>query len=370
MQREIKGKMLDDRVRLWLESQGDDVHFVDAFERQNMGNQDAPLDADFMVLRPFPLAIMTMVRATPNARRMKEKRLLAGRIALAERFGKFLPVIVVVTEFCEVGDFSSYADAVFAMDSLPPIRELVGNLRLNAAIQKILEAGNPGEVAFSEYSDVQERWSKVVTFADLCDERITFRPGTLARRIQQALVPLQEEAEAEAAPSSRSSGRSSTEPWFIRSRRVSSEFDRVLFDFVAESCGGKVQESRFREDPLRGQIFRHVWNAPNGARVVIRRQSTSGASLLHKSRELIAEAWMTRAFAKEVVGQQILLLGEVGQEARTMESIGGTRIERYDPKLIGIQHVNALESAGWIVSPWDFEATEPEIIRLLKEVAK
>ncbi len=77
---------------------------------------------------------------------------------------------------------------------------------------------------------------------------------------------------------------------------------------------------------------------------------------------------MTRSFAKEVVGQQILLLGEVGQEARTMESIGGTRIERYHPKLIGIQHVNALESAGWIVCPWDFEAKEPEIIRLLKEV--
>jgi hypothetical protein len=368
MQREIKGKTLDDRVRLWLESQGDDVHFVDAFERQNKGNQDAPLDADFMVLRPFPLAIMTMVRATPNARRMKEKRLLAGRIALAERFGKFLPVIVVVTEFCEIGDFSSYADAVFAMDSLPPIRELVGSLRLNAAIQRILEAGNPGEISFSEYLDVQERWSNGVTFSDLCDERIEFQPGTLAHRIQQALMPLREETEV--GPSSVSFGRSSTEPWFIRSRKVSSEFDRVLFDFVAESCGGKVQESRFRGEAFRGQIFRHVWNAPNGARVALRRQSTSGLSLLHKSRELIAEAWMTRAFAKEVVGQQILLLGEVGQEARTMESIGGTRIERYHPKLIGIQHVNALESAGWIVCPWDFEAKEPEIIKLLKEVGK
>jgi hypothetical protein len=135
--------------------------------------------------------------------------------------------------------------------------------------------------------------------------------------------------------------------------------DRVLFEYIEENCGGHIERTRHRDSftPLEWNI----WTTASGKKILIHRKMASGLSLRHKLQEMVAEAWISRAFAKTKFSAQVLVLGESAQQ----EDCPTSRLE--DRSLMKIQHLNDLEAAGWRVAPFDFQKTEPLLIKILKE---
>ena len=300
-----------------------------------------------------------------QAIRMRSKRFLAQRLSLAERFGRFLPVIVVMPEGSECGSRFRYADLVVEVGALPSLAELRQNLLLDPSVQRIMESGDPGEVKFSDFESIEYEWKGAVDLMQLSDERSAFPEECLAKELQEVLVPIRREVDA-AHPSSDGDSNHGWS-WFLRSRKWSEEFTRVLHNHVEQECGGKVITKRTRVEEIGGLTQRSIWEAPNGDRIVLRRQSVGESALSHKTRELVAEAWMTRAFAENSIDGQVLLLGAGSEKARLSDSASDlTRGASRSPP--PIQHVNALEGAGWTVCSWDFASEEPGFIKYLKEV--
>jgi len=381
---ETQETYLDRQVREWLESQPEAIRYRSVPEKDSVTEEAGgeSFDADFLVLHPFPLAIVTMVGRNPRHLQMEAKRFLNQRISLAERYGRFLPVIVIVPEGI-ASDQVPYADGAFSVSELPSIGEIKARLKLDDDVQRILSDGDPGEVRFSEVETVHDLWSRSLSLFELADAEAVFPEGSLAQRLNQVLPPLREEIEANVRPGvdqneaghqsiqpevlSRRFGR--TLPWYARSRRFMDEFDRVLHDFITELCGGTIETNRIRSPGLRGWISAHVWKSPSGLEVVLRRLMGSHAGMQHKTQQLVAEAWITRVFIKGRVETQLLLLGSAGEEPREVKTILGVKKNREQSRPIEIQQVNLLEGAGWDVCPWDFGNSEPRFIKRLKEVA-
>ena len=364
-------------MRCWLQQQSPPVDFVSEMDpvRQSGGLPSA----DFLILRPLPIAVVTSVNSTGAAFRMKEKRFLAQRIALAERFGNHLPVVIVVPGGTETSSVR-FADKVMPANELPTIDKLCSQLKLNLEFQTILKEGEPSDVEFSSDDDIERHWGRAISLESLASEHSNFPANSLAHRLHEVLVPIKEVAgesvsAGEASSSTQRPGSKTLKsaanavrrsvPWHL-SPRCSEAFDRVLFKFIEERCGGHVESKRHREQMLQGQIIRHVWRSKAGKRFVVRRLTVGEGSVAHRSRELIAEAWMTRAFLEPKADAQILLAGVVGQEPALVQTISRPKVqERTSPRL---WDVNALEAAGWLVAPWDFAEEEPRFIKLLREV--
>jgi hypothetical protein len=379
---ELRGRELDGQVRNWLGSQNPPVKFVDDFTDRAVSKSDS-LSADFMVLTPFPMAIITMTFSGASAMRMKSKRFLAQRISLAERFGNFMPVIVIVPNEADI-QVIRFADMVLSVGKLPDFQSLGKAIKLNADVQTILRDGEPPPVSFSSEGDVDSAWNKALSLENLSSEKSTFPRNSLAGRLQEILVPLKESTLAKSLSNENESISGSplssirqpirghkdliSSPWWMRSRDWSDEFDRVLFEYIAEKCGGKVESKRHRDPLLQSHILRHVWKSRMGRDCVMRRQMMSGVSEAHKTRELVAEAWMSRAFLKPRVCAQVLLAGTIGLEPGKIKTIAGNRTLETKPDRLGIKYINALEAAGWVVAPWDFAEEEPRFITFLKEV--
>jgi hypothetical protein len=373
-----RGRDLDAIVQQWLQQQSPYVHFI-ADKDQRSQSGDLP-SADFLILRPLPIAVITSVNSTGAAIRMKEKRFLAQRIALAERFGNQLPVVIIVPEGTETATVR-FADKVLVANELPSIEKLCSQLKLNPEVQTILKEGEPSDVQFSSDDDIKRHWARAISLLELANSQTVFPSNSLAHRLQEVLVPIKAAAgesgsagEVSSSPqragsktlkSAANADRRSV-PWHL-SPRWSEAFDSVLFKFIEERCGGHVESKRHREQIVYGQIIRHVWRSKAGKRVVVRRFTVGEGSVAHRSRELIAEAWMTRAFLEPNADAQILLAGVVGQEPALVQTISGPKVqERNSPRLWDI---NALEAAGWLVAPWDFAEEEPRFIKLLREVS-
>lgn len=377
MARELEGKELDDTVRQWLQSQSPEVQFVD--DRSQSGEY---LRADFLVLQPFPMAILTMVSRDHQNARAKAKRLLGQRIALAERFGAHLPVVVVVPKR-KAAAVLPLADAILGADELPGIQEVKLRIQPSPEVEEVLREGEPGEVMFSTQEVASVRWSDAWTLEDLVAEKVQVQVDSLANRLHQAMMHAKKDSitpETRSAPqrqarASRNSTRDlapwtnpTSSEWWVSSIRWSDAFDQVLSSFITEACGGRVETMRYREQLFQGTLTRHVWTTPHGGSVIIRRLTVSSAMLSHKVDELIAEAWMTRAFVKPRLLGQVLLLGETGREAEFSATSQSLRVHHRKTSP-GIRHINALEAAGWRVAPWDFGKCEPHFVEILKELS-
>jgi hypothetical protein len=357
------------------------VKFADDFTDRKVSKSDS-LSADFMVLSPFPMVIITMILFPgAGAMRLKSKRFLAQRISLAERFGNFMPVIVIVPNEENI-QFIQFADMVFSADKLPDFKSLGKAIKLNPVVQTILRNGEPMTASFSSESNVEVAWDKALSLEDLSSNQSAFPRNTLARRLQEILAPLKEVILAKALPNANEQrfhnlrtfprqitrrGDSASLSW-THSKHLVDEFHRALFQYIAEKCGGKVELRRYR-DPLLGWLIeRYIWKSETGVEVVIRRLAMSEVVESIKTRELVAEAWMTRAFGEPPVRAQVLLVGTTGTRDAVNQTISGIRQVERKPVRLGIQHVNALEAAGWLVAPWDFAEDEPKFIKFLKEV--
>ena len=357
---ERQGRLLDRQVKEWLEGQAIAVRYI--CSSQLDGGES--FDPDFMVLQPYPLAIVTMANFNRSALYKKAKRFLNQRISLAERYGRFLPVIIVTPEG-KSPDPVPYADGVFSVTQLPGVGEVMATVKFDDEVQRILANGDPGEVRFSDIETTNDLWSRSLSFRELADSESVIPEGSLAHRLQKTLVPLREEMESRADQNSK--GRRL--PWYLQSRRVLDAFGEVMHGFTTDVCGGTIEAKRFRGTGFRGQILQHIWHSPGGARIVLRRLMASPASIAHKAQELVAEGWLTRALAQDGIERQVLVLGNVGEEQRETETISGINKMRERKRPIGIQQVNLLEGAGWNVCPWDFANIEPSFIKLLKEVS-
>lgn len=377
MNRQKQIQELERQVQVWLDGQSDGVRYVRSTGRHLKDS----LEVDFLVLQPFPFAIEMMVSSSRGAIQVRAKRFLNQRISLAERFSRFLPVIVVTLE-SDFLDRFSFADAVFSVMDLPSIEALRENLNLDDAVQRVLKEGDPGEVHFSTSEDVVGRGCGISSFSELVSPHVTFPEKTLAQRLQRTLVPLKAEIEEgdestslkKMTPSKNGSMQSPSRSGrnsllsFIRSRRVWPEFERVLYSFILERCGGEIKAKRFKKGGYQGQISRNVWHASNGRRVVLRRFMTSPGNISLRVQELIAEAWMTRAFTEGGIDAQVLLMGSTGGDVREVKTLKGITMAREPSGPFEIQHINLLEGAGWTVCPWDFENEKPDFIKVLEEI--
>ncbi len=97
--RRARGSQTKETVRRWLESEGAD-YLVDV--DLSPYKRTPYRQVDFVVLDPVPFAIevrdpVQREHEADLSRRMA-RRWLRGRITLAERYGRFLPLIVVSPE--------------------------------------------------------------------------------------------------------------------------------------------------------------------------------------------------------------------------------------------------------------------------------
>jgi hypothetical protein len=377
MTKRFTGLDLDERVRNWLSSQSPSVHFSEDIAEKGIAKNNS-YAADFIVFKPFPLAIVTSAPVGHSAHRMLSKRILAQRIALAERFGNAMPVIVVIPNDGDVASVS-YADMVLSMEQLPDFNDLLATIKLNQDVQSILKEGEPGEIEFTDLSELKDTWRHTLSLDDLSSDARTFPDDSLAMRLQSALSPLKIEAASnraqESQPSHRSSGlrpnqqRLQDRPWWYHSRHWSDEFDSVIFQYITEKCGGKIETKRQRNPSQGGIIQRHVWKTDRGMEFVLRRHVVNPSFESHKTNELVAEAWMTRAYITPKVCGQLLLTGHYGQDHMHEGTQPHIKDKDEQPFLPNIHKISALQAAGWHIFPWDFAEQEPKFIKFLKEVA-
>lgn len=349
-----------DTVRAWLEQCGASFIEPEATEE----GRAAGYELDFMMLQPFPLAIEVVPSSGSQTARMKARRFLAQRISLADRFGRFLPVVVISDKPEELHAWSYFADAVFAVSDLPELDSLRARMEMNRGFQQILERGDPGTVRFSTDEEVENRWRDSVTLADLVSEGHRFPGGSLAEALHRALIRHRE------VEGYRDIGREMQDPrphaWMIHRTNWTPVFEGEFDSFVENRCGGKVVKRRLRNDD-RSIMTCSVWESPGRTQAVVRRQSVAPQLLHHKVRELVGEGWMIRASADFHPDRQILLLGIGGGDDPRISKLTGAA-QQSSGWIPPLHQLNILEGAGWTVCPWDFANEEPYFIKRLKEV--
>ncbi len=354
---------MEKTVYEWLKNQQPSLSFVQC--RREVKNDANSVDVDFLVLSPTPMAIEAYAPGSYSAMMLKEKRLLYKRIALAERFGDAFPLIVVVPSH-EHPRPIPYADLVLSAEHLPAFDQIKSRIRRSDELNRILQEGAPSDIHLSTNENFEENWSDTITLTDLASSDAQFQEGTLAGKLHAYLQPIKERIEStpisvREGVSNRVGIRQPEPKWFQRMKRAESfEIDRILFEYIEKTCGGHIERTRHRNSftPLECNI----WTTASGKKVLIHRKMAGALSLRDKLKEMIAEAWLSRAFAKSKFSAQVLVLGESAQP----EDCPTSRLE--DRRLMKIQHLNALEAAGWRVAPFDFQKQEPALIKILKEV--
>lgn len=367
------GHQLEHRVWSWLRDAAPEVGFID-LSKTSQGKTALPNDADFLVLKPFPAAIFVLAVANDAQAHKQSKRLLASRIALAEKYGPSLPAIVIVPDQSQKS-LLRFADIVLSADNLPRLERVLREITLNSEVQKILKDGDPGDVEFSSQSRVESLWSKSVSLKDIVELESPSAPETLAEELARSLhqtrprgresssASLRDEASDSCALADHSPVEESTRrPWFF-SRQASTAFDSCLTAYIGNLFGAAIERRRARNSYTSGVIVRRLLWAPNG-RVFSCTflQTQAPLSFTKKPAEYVADAWMTRVVLAIPQLEQILLLGSIGAEIESMPR-GGFDFRKNPPRL---REINQLEAAGWKVFPWDFSQREPAFLKFMK----
>jgi len=185
--RRARGSQTKETVRRWLESEGADYLGADYLVDVDLSpyKRTPYRQVDFVVLDPVPFAIEVRVpehreREADLLRRMA-RRWLRRRITLAERYGRFLPLIVVSPEVAGADGTLPFVDAVFDANSLPPVRDLPSLVSLDPTTQEILRNGQPTGVEFTESEEALRLWSKSLTRDDLLRTK-AFPSDTIVER--------------------------------------------------------------------------------------------------------------------------------------------------------------------------------------------
>jgi len=142
-------------VREWLEREG--AEYI-------VGHRAAPrvglsYPIDFLVIRPFPLAIKVGgVVARPFAWH-RGIEMLALRIALAEDVDPQLPLVYVRDTAMDDPYIipMPFADATLSCESLPSLAHLEASARASGTLRTILELGAPPAPTFSDEPTIASR---------------------------------------------------------------------------------------------------------------------------------------------------------------------------------------------------------------------
>jgi predicted nucleotidyltransferase len=355
---------LEKTVYEWLKNQQPSLSFVQC--RRVTTKEQESLEVDFLVLSPMPMAIEVYIPGNHSAMMLKEKRFLYKRIALAERFGNAFPLIVVVPSH-EYPRPIPYVDLVISAEHLPAFDQIKAQIRRSDELKRILLGGAPIDIHLTTNESFEENWSRIITLTELASSDAQFQEQTLAAKLHAYLQPVKERIERTPIPvregaSLRSPNRPMPRPkWFQRINRSESlQVDRIIFDFIEEKCGGRIEKKRYRDSftPLEWNI----WHSPSGKQVLIHRRMASVISLRHKLKEIVADAWLARAFSKNKFSAQVLLVGEHEPLDENLVAMPN----EFGP--MKIQYLNDLEASGWRVAPFDFDKAEPLLIKILKEV--
>lgn len=340
---------------------------------------------DFLVLDPVMMAIEVESQTSFHGVRMKTRRFLAKRLAIAERFSPSVPVVVIQIGAEELTPMP-FADATFSCDALPDLQTLQ-SVKTKSNLRIIFENTADGlESTQTSTKELQSRWESSCTFKSLF-ERDNYPKESLAACIHRALVAefanflddlenprgrrdhfnRQETPSRQKRPAEERFQKRPAEERFQLSGRSNKVIKEITSQYIIERIGGKLERTtvRIEDEGVCTTMQRPSWISPLKKRHNLVFLEASGSSLRHKSAELNGEAAVFRAQRKDLA-TQILLLA-LRENRLEYDTISGKK-EIIKP--IGGKEwsaINQLEAGGWIVLPWDFHEATPEIIRQLQK---
>lgn len=359
-------KEMEQRVSEWLTEQG--ARFTNDRERGFVQEFGIP-SPDFLVFWPAPMTIDVSVASNGSAARRKSKRdlgrLLASQIWLSQRFGPYLPRVVIVAGEQDPTSHL-FADSTISVDSLTTFDALVKHIQLNPLTQQILKHGQPTEIVGSTVS--REAWEKPrnipmwLSLESSTEPELAPPAGTLADSLH--LATQAKRVETLSRPVTRRPGnrsirpgnrrvRSDDERWKL-SRELGNVIEQIILDYAAESVHAEIQSVTGHLDAPAsfGRRRFQLLTLPNRDPILIRVMRVGGATFSHKLYELIADAWLDRASSPVPLGRQILLVG-------SLEPTGSALMK----------FAKELAQSGWHICPWDFDEPAPAFVELIREWA-
>ncbi len=353
-------------VREWLIENEAQVLSSETLARFRREESAFKNEFDFVLIAPFPLAIEVKTGdVSKHLLAMKGRRLFESRIALAETLGPHVPLVLIVSGNVDPEHVQRHlpeVDLVLHLGQLPPLSDLA-RLRVRPNVLEVLRTGDPGQTEVSSPAMVTKAWAESLTLDHLA-EAPPFRPGTLAARIQ---VALQQVLHSTTPPSSLSSAPG------VRSRElglrarlsqlaIHSVLQNAISAYFEERCGLTFQMDILKRGPLLPRVRERGARLPGGKVLLLKSLLASPAHAGHKAAELVTLAWLLRAANVPTGLNPVLLLGVPFADDIPKGPVG----KRFPTAAL----VNELESAGWRVFPWDFDAEEPVVERYLNSLRR
>ena len=349
---------VESQVEDWLKVS--DASYVRELQPIGLGGEVI----DFLVTKPFPLAI-EITWADPKSWRLKTKRILAQRINIARQYGRYTPVVAVVSgaySSANSTDISTWRelpffDAVIDADCLPNLQELRQNLTLNPLTQKILEQGKPKSYHITSPEKIPQAWAESQSLEDFVRPG-PYSEGTVAEGLRRKLFEFCREEDIEILETKQKTligERITDRKVSNRDRfRLDSVFGEELSRQIIQKVDGYFDNSDWAlsltsNDPKYAFRLRSlVWNSSENRRVAIRYFTVSHPHFGDKAREFLADAWILRSLIDDPVDEVVLLLSSGDRESP-------------DPHT-----VNVLEANGITILPWDFAKAEPLFVQYLR----
>lgn len=317
----------------------------------------------FRVIRPLPFAVEVQRSQPPNSSQpghlsLWAQRLLALRLAVGERFGPSLPLLMI--GFDASGRHAHelkfpFVDGVLSVAELPPLSELQHQVALDSMIQRILRDGDPGDPFLSDREQIARLWSNSIDLDQFLLEQ-KFVDSSLAARVGEAVAAKMAERPHNALSFVSSSERFPRKPdeRSLAWTRAGSKIKQLVEGEVLSQLGGRFLSMPIPwaddEGEWNGRRKIRHWVSPQGRRAVIRVLSLGGLDRAYfraTHSNLITDPWLYRALSPEPLHDLILLLG-----------VRGGYIP---PTLI----INEFQAVGWTVLPWDFSSSRPAFIEHL-----
>jgi hypothetical protein len=358
MAKEEVSRLLEDKIRLRLDSEGIKYRYHD-----KIAGFASP-EIDFLVLSPMLLVIEVITDVGRNRDflfRKKLRRDIANRISIAEQYGSDILVVAILPD-TQSEDIEAIAkryqiafDAVYTIETMPSIGEIIRQQKVNPYIKYILSNGYPKDYSLSNPEDIDAKWSNALTIADLLDPQLK-TINSLGTTLHEYVLEQSKNIDIEPIRtiSGPKTNKSAVSNALIMNPSFFEGFDRILFKEISRQGGGHIRTERFDTPSSDSSnvppfsIKLSVWRY-RGKNAVIRRQQLGETAAVMKIRELTTDAWLIRS-SNQNMRSLVLLLGSTSSKYSDHSTI------------------NALEAAGWSVFPWDFDLDEPSIIKFLNSL--
>jgi hypothetical protein len=335
---------LESKTREWLTTLG--TSFLDS----RAASDSFRSNVDFLVTQPFSFAVEVFEGLTRATVKTRSKRLLAKRINLALAFSTSLPLIGVVPDDSDVSEIP-FIDAVFHASNLPDLKRLSG-IRCDTFVSRILTFDGEPELKFSTEEELCQNWKDLLSLEEIL-RNDDWKSGTLAKTLHDFATDLAERNQAEDSnPSLPFRPSLSIESRFAASPR----FEKIWREWIASHVPATESTLRIKlEVAPYTEIRFATWKNSFGTEFVVRRLTAEERSLAHKSKELLADAWLLKSLFGFRTNQLMVVV--LPESPWFRSSIVGRRIN-----VQKIATVNSLEAAGWTVFPSDFGVEAPAFI--------